>query len=98
MTHPSPENPYAAPVSPLPETTPDGPPVRSLAAWGVRYTIVGAVLGLVLSVFVFPGTAESVPFKTVGGAIVGCVIGCLGGAVDYGTRRLRRDKSITSGL
>ena len=72
MTHP---NPYKAPESPLLRRMPDERRERTVMAWGVRFLIVGGVLGFLLSIFVLPSTLEAIPFVTVSGALIGTAIG-----------------------
>lgn len=79
-------NPYVAPEAPLIGRVTEGSPRRTLLAWGFRYLLVGAVIGFLLSTFVFPITIEAVPFSTVLGAVVGAVFGCVGAAFDRWNR------------
>jgi hypothetical protein len=76
-------NPYAAPESPLLRCEPDDRPNRTAMAWGFRYMLVGAVIGLILPLFVFPSTIPPVFIMPVFGAVVGSAIGCVGGAFEH---------------
>ena len=85
-------NPYEAPQSPLLGRVPDGRPEPTMLGWGIRYMVVGAVFGFLLSTIAFPGAVESVPFKTALGAVVGATAGCVGGVFDRWLRRRDRER------
>lgn len=75
-------NPYAAPENPLLRHERDGHPRRMMIGWGCRYMLVGACVGLILPLFVFPSTIPPVFILPICGAVIGSVIGCVGGAFD----------------
>jgi hypothetical protein len=60
-----------------------------MVAWGVRYMLVGAGVGLFLGagsglfpLLVFPLAVSPVIFMPGCGAVVGTVLGCLGGVLE----------------
>jgi hypothetical protein len=63
------------------------PPERTVAAWAVRYMLVGAVVGLVLALFVFPSTIPTLLIMPVFGAAIGSVFGTLAGTFVRWTKR-----------
>ncbi len=91
-------NPYEAPKSPLLPREPDVRPGRTVGAWGLRYMLVGAVIGLILPLWVLPSTIPPVFIMPVCGAVVGCVIGFVGGALDRWIKREVGEKSVTDDL
>jgi hypothetical protein len=91
-------NPYAAPGTPLLRREPDGLPNRTVVAWGLRYMLVGAVVGLILPLFVFPSTIPPVFFMPVCGAVVGSAIGCVGGAFERWIKPRVRGKNVSDDL
>ncbi len=92
MNHP---NPYAAPGSPLSPREPHERPERTVAAWALRYMLVGAVIGLILPLFVFPSTIPPVFIMPVFGAVIGSVFGCLAGTFVRWTKRRVREERVS---
>jgi hypothetical protein len=63
--------------------------LRGAVAWGARYLLVGAGLGLVLKLFVICGEISDTPFIVFLGSVIGTMSGSLGGAFHgwLGSRR-----------
>ena len=95
MNHP---NPYAAPGSPLSPRERHDRPERTVAAWTLRYMLVGAVMGLILPLFVFPSTIPPVFIMPVIGAVIGSVFGCLVGTFVRWTKRRLREVRVSDDL
>ena len=83
------------PVSPR---EPHYRPERTVAAWTLRYMLVGAVVGLVLPLFVLPSTIPPVFIMPVFGAVIGSAFGCLAGTFVRWTKRRGREKSVSDDL
>jgi hypothetical protein len=94
MSHP---NSYAAPTSPLLRSEP-GRTKRTLAAWGLRYMLVGAVIGLILPLFVFPSTIQPVFIMPIVGAVTGSAIGCVGGSFERWLKSRARESIASDDL
>lgn len=91
-------NPYAAPKHPLLPNKPHDGSDRTVAAWAFRYMLVGAAIGLILPLFVFPSTIPPVFIMPVVGAVVGSVFGCLAGTLVRLTKRKVREESVSDDL
>jgi hypothetical protein len=76
-------NPYAPPQSALLSPGRVGRPRRTIMAWRCRYMLAGAFIGLLLPLFIFPSTIPPIFIMPFCGAVVGTVIGCLGGVVEH---------------
>jgi hypothetical protein len=74
-------DPYTAPTS-SPLQSDSGRPERTLAAWALRYLLVGTAIGLMLPLFVFPSTIPPVFIMPVLGAGIGSAFGCVGGSLE----------------
>ena len=79
-------NPYAAPENPLLPQERVVRPRPTMIGWGRRYMLVGAFSGLILPLFVFPSTIPPVVIIPIFGAVIGFVIGCVGGAFSRWTK------------
>ncbi len=91
-------NPYAAPESSLLPGAPENRPERTVVAWGFRYMLVGGAIGLILPLFVFPSTIPPVFIMPACGAVIGFMIGCVGGAFERWIGRGVRGKSVADEL
>ncbi len=85
-------NPYAVPESPLLQGDPNHRPERSVVGWCLRYKLVGAIIGLILPLFVFPSTIPPVVIMPVVGAVIGSLIGCVGGVLERWSGRGSRTR------
>jgi hypothetical protein len=91
-------NTYAPPRCPLVPHEPHDGSERTVAAWACRYMLVGAVIGLVLPLFVFPSTIPPVFIMPVFGAVLGSVPGCLAGTFVRLTKPGAREESVSDDL
>jgi hypothetical protein len=88
-------NPYTPPNCTLLPHNPHDGSERTVAAWACRYMLVGAVIGLILPLFVFPSTIPPVFIMPVFGAVTGSVFGCIAGLFVRLTKPEVREKSAS---